>query len=280
MCIKNSKLQSVAIFAVLSLVEVGIALLDIATAREFALSYLYLVPIMVGAWYGGRICGVGIAIFSVVEWFILAGKLVPNADASTIIVGTLIRFVIYVPLAVIVARLRKALIHEKKLARTDALTGAANSRTFHEQTELEVRRASRSSQPLTIAYVDLDNFKDINDQFGHLVGDKVLRIVVDVMRRSIRATDIVARLGGDEFALLLPDTGFDGARTILRKLHVTIQAEMDRRGWPITSSIGAVSFLAPPADVALLIQEADKRLYIAKEKGKNRVEHELISETM
>ena len=98
----------------------------------------------------------------------------------------------------------------------DPLTGALNSRAFTEQLQLEVDRAKRYDHPLSLAYIDLDNFKRVNDSRGHLEGDKVLRCVVTEMRKSVRANDVVGRLGGDEFALLMPETDVAAA-------HATIQ---------------------------------------------------------
>ena len=276
---EHTTIQRVILFVALTLLGVGIALGDLATGRDVSLTHFYLVPITVGAWYAGRTIGIVLVVLSAIECFFVAQIRTSDPYLGAIYWNTITRLVIYLPLAVITARLREALTHEKTLARTDSLTGAANTRTFHEQAELEVQRSTRTSRPLSIAYIDLDNFKYVNDQFGHLVGDEVLRIIVRTMRRNTRATDIVARLGGDEFALLLPETDADGTLTSLRKLQAGVQTEMRRRNWPVTTSIGAVTFRTPPANVATLIQRADKRLYDAKENGKNRIEHEVVEET-
>ena len=274
----RNTIQRAILFLALSLLGVGIALGDLVTGRDVSLAHFYLVPIMIGAWYAGRTVGIALAIFSALECFFVAQARASDPYLASIYWNPLTRLAIYLPLVIITTRLRVALTREKALARTDPLTGAANTRTFHEQAELEVQRSRRTSRPLSIAYIDLDNFKDVNDQFGHLIGDEVLRIIVRTMQKNTRATDIVARLGGDEFALLLPETDAEGTVTSLRKLHAGIQTEMERKGWPVTTSIGAVTFRTPPDNVAALIQRADKRLYDAKENGKNRIEHEVVEE--
>ena len=98
-------------------------------------------------------------------------------------------------------------------SRSDPLTGVANSRVFLELLKREIARARRYKRPLTLAYLDLDNFKSVNDILGHAMGDKVLQTVVSTVNANIRVTDVVGRLGGDEFVLLLPETDMQGARS-------------------------------------------------------------------
>jgi diguanylate cyclase (GGDEF)-like protein len=162
------------------------------------------------------------------------------------------------------------------LARTDPLTGAANARTFYETTAVEAGRARRAGRPLTLAYLDLDNFNQLNDGLGHAAGDQALVHLVAVIRLHLRASDLLARLGGDEFALLLPEAGTDGAVALLARLQEKLAVEMAARGWPVSVSIGVVSYLRPPADVDRMIQRADALMYRAKRRGKGRVEHALV----
>src|SRR5205823_5425701 len=111
----------------------------------------------------------------------------------------------------LVARLHSGILRERLLARTDPLTGAANARTFYEAVAVEAGRACRAARPLTLAYLDLDNFKQLNDRLGHAAGDAALVHVVQATRLNLRPADLLARLGGDEFALLLPETPADHA---------------------------------------------------------------------
>src|SRR5260370_39212914 len=111
----------------------------------------------------------------------------------------------------LVSRLRVGIVRERLLARTDALTGAANGRTFYETAAVEADRARRSGRPLTLAYLDLDNFKQLNDRLGHAAGDAGLQAMVELIHVHIRPAGLLARLGGGEFALLVPDTGRDAA---------------------------------------------------------------------
>jgi diguanylate cyclase (GGDEF)-like protein len=129
----------------------------------------------------------------------------------------------------------------------------------------------------TLAYVDLDGFKGINDRMGHATGDKVLIAVARSMQRSIRDTDLVARIGGDEFALILPNTSKDAACKVLEKLIKTVTRSMRQSHWPITFSVGAVTFLKPPESVDQMIQRADAIMYSVKQSGKDRLRQEEIA---
>ncbi len=160
---------------------------------------------------------------------------------------------------------------EKELARTDALTGLANRRAFYEALRAERSRASRYGRPITLAYVDLDNFKRVNDTLGHAIGDELLVCVADLLRSNLRMSDSVGRLGGDEFALLLPETGPQHAEGLLKKLAAVLNAAMQAQKWPVTFSIGAAAFLDNPPPMEEMIRTADELMYSVKKSGKNRV---------
>jgi diguanylate cyclase (GGDEF)-like protein len=121
--------------------------------------------------------------------------------------------------SLVVSALKGALEREKEVSRTDLLTGLPNRRHFFELVSGEIRRNHRYDEPFSIAYLDIDNFKTVNDLRGHAEGDKLLRLVAAVISAAIRETDIVARLGGDEFALLLPETARESALTALTKVQ-------------------------------------------------------------
>jgi diguanylate cyclase (GGDEF)-like protein len=129
---------------------------------------------------------------------------------------------------------------------------------------------------LTLAYLDLDDFKKLNDQFGHVAGDEALQKVVQTAQQNLRHSDLLARLGGDEFALLLPGQGPEGAAALLGRLQKVVRDDMSKRGWPVTLSVGAITFLRPGWDVHRMIQHVDELMYGAKRQGKGRVEHAVI----
>jgi diguanylate cyclase (GGDEF)-like protein/PAS domain S-box-containing protein len=168
-------------------------------------------------------------------------------------------------------KLRIALENEKNLARLDFLTQIPNRRAFSEILQAETARSRRYKRPLTLAYIDLDHFKQINDQLGHEIGDELLRLIARTIQDNVRATDTISRLGGDEFALLLPETGREEACGVIAKLRTILLEKVGERKWPVTFSIGVATFAKPGESVAQLVKVADDLMYSAKTEGKNRV---------
>ncbi len=162
----------------------------------------------------------------------------------------------------------------KRQAITDELTQLANRRRFTETLAVEVRRAERFGDPLALVLADLDDFKLINDQYGHQAGDEVLRRFSDVLRENVRDFDLPVRYGGEEFAVLLPETGLDGAEQLARRLqNALLRLRLPEIGGdkpPVTASFGVAAFPAARSAEELL-SAADGALYRAKAAGKNRV---------
>ena len=175
----------------------------------------------------------------------------------------------FVLVALLVGRIGDRLGVERELSRKDNLTSLPNRRAFYELAEVLMAGARRSKRPFTLAYLDLDDFKVVNDQHGHHQGDRALRRAADVIRSATRSSDVVARLGGDEFVVYLPDTDPDAAQPMLERLRESLSTRQD--GWPITASIGAVSFLEPPATLEEAVHDVDALMFRAKRAGKNRV---------
>jgi diguanylate cyclase (GGDEF)-like protein len=170
------------------------------------------------------------------------------------------------------------LARDARSSGTDDLTNLANRRAFTEAAAAELVRARRSGRPLAVALVDLDDFKRINDTFGHATGDRILCDVADVLREHFREVDLPCRLGGEEFAVLLPETELAGAREAAERF-VTALAEGefgDGRIGPngITASAGVAA--AADLEIEVLLESADRALYRAKKHGKNQVQVETL----
>jgi diguanylate cyclase (GGDEF)-like protein len=258
------------------LLVASIALLDLRTESRLSFGLFYLIPVAACAWWAGFSPGVLVALAGAVAW--QAVDYLENPQAALAMAGWngVVRFGTLVLVASLVSRLRVAIVRERRLARTDPLTGAANGRTFYETAAVEAERARRSGRPLTLAYLDLDNFKQLNDRLGHATGDAALQAVVELIQRNVRPSDLLARLGGDEFALLLPETGAEGAVASLNRVHGQVAREMAQKGWAVAMSIGAATFPQPPKDVDHMIQRVDALMYAAKRKGKGRIEHAVV----
>jgi diguanylate cyclase (GGDEF)-like protein len=172
--------------------------------------------------------------------------------------------------------LQNAHLHRltRQLASTDELTQLANRRHFDEALGSEVVRAERFRDPVAVVVADLDNFKDVNDRYGHDVGDLVLRAFASVIREKVRDVDLPARYGGEEFTVLLPATGAEGGRQLAERLRVAVEelsiSVGDGRTVRVTSSFGVASFPEERSGAALM-RAADRALYRAKAAGKNTV---------
>lgn len=166
----------------------------------------------------------------------------------------------------------------QKEANTDPLTELSNRRPFLKNLEAEFARAKRYKHPLTVAMVDLDHFKRVNDDYGHDAGDRVLRAVSAMLISEFRTIDHVGRLGGEEFAILLPETDLSGAKTACLRLLAAIEAAIipvEGKAISITASIGLAKASSKTLDGAGLLKRADGLLYQAKSQGRNMVMAEI-----
>jgi diguanylate cyclase (GGDEF)-like protein len=248
-----------------------LGIMDQLTGHQSSFALLYLIPVALAAWFMGEISGVITAAASTITWM-LADAAGGEAQREFLL-NVAVRFSFFLIVALLLTRLNRTLRVEKRLARTDHVTGAVNARFFTELTQMEIRRFARYRRVFTVAYIDLDNFKAINDRFGHLTGDLVLRSVTHILGSCLRDTDVVARLGGDEFAVLLPETDESAARAVLSQINNHLLAEMHKHRWPVTFSIGVVSFHTVPPTVNELIQTADELMYSIKTDGKNKIRY-------
>lgn len=172
-------------------------------------------------------------------------------------------------------RLSQELQHARTLSLTDELTGLPNRRAFLQRIEEEIGRVKRHPSPLTLAIIDIDHFKQINDVYGHAIGDVVLRAYASCIQSAFRRHDHVARFGGEEFVVLLPNTTIEGAIKALTKIHTgiashAVQTASGTLSLP-TFSAGVASYRAEQS-VAEFIERADRALYRAKQSGRNRIE--------
>jgi diguanylate cyclase (GGDEF)-like protein len=166
-------------------------------------------------------------------------------------------------------------LRHKTAAMIDPLTGLLNRRAFLADAEALLRRQIARDCPIGVLLIDLDHFKSINDRFGHAVGDKILQIFAKTTRASLRQTDLIGRLGGEEFTVVLADAGRDNAFLVadrLRKAFAADAAVLDGQILHATASIGVSVIVDPSQDLAQLITLADQALYLAKARGRNRVE--------
>lgn len=255
---------------------VAVGVLDHAMGIELRIYPLYVVPVALLSWRTGLRAGLFMSLLATATWAgsnFLAGLSLPAWAWMFNGTAHLAAFAVVVSLVVFLQRSKAA---ERRLARVDPLTGLLNVRAFYEVASAEFERQRRYPHATTLAIIDLDNFKEVNDRFGHQTGDQALLLVATTFRAATRATDVLARLGGDEFALLLPETDLEGACQILQRVQTTVTQAMAANSWPVSCSVGAVTFDAPPARVDTVVSAADRLMYGVKETGKSAVRLDLF----
>ncbi len=267
----NSILIVIAFF-----ILAGVGILNYLAGPDLSSWIFYLIPIFLVTWRIGKWMGVLMSTFSALIW-----SIAEHASGATYLDNTIpywnciARLSYFLILTFVLSALKSAIEKEKELSRVDFLTGVGNGRYFIELADMEINRARRYEHPLTVAYIDLDNFKAINDRFGHSTGDYLLRLVANTIKNNIRVTDTVSRVGGDEFAILLPETGTELGEAITHKIQKINLELMQKNGWPVTFSIGVVTFISPPSTVDEILKKSDNLMYSAKKSGKNRINYEV-----
>ena len=262
------------IFVVGLLLVILLGVADYLNGPDVSFLIFYAVPVFVAAWYAGRRAGLWMCAASGLAW--LVGAYATTGHFSSPVIAywnAAVRLGFIVILAHLVASFKISLEHERELARTDYLTGALNGRSFGELAGAEINRARRHSHPFTVAFMDVDDFKLVNDRHGHSAGDRLLKAVADSIRQTVRAVDSVARLGGDEFAVLMPETGKAAAQVVIRRVRRQLLEAARSQGLPVTFSIGVVTWDTPPASVDEMLRAADELMYAAKRLGKGIIRH-------
>ena len=159
---------------------------------------------------------------------------------------------------------------------TDWLTGAQNARFFYRMLEIEMSRAQRKNIPFSLAYIDLDNFKNVNDTLGHSTGDQLLKEFSEIVFQNMRTADVFARIGGDEFAILIPESTFQESDAVMARIREKSLESFKIHHWPVTLSMGVITFSSFNRNSVEMIKLTDNLMYRVKKSGKNQIIHETL----
>jgi diguanylate cyclase (GGDEF)-like protein len=244
---------------------ISVSVADYFTHSTYLLEFspFYLVPVSFFSWFIGKRSGIAVAISSVAIGFMVRFR---DAHRAVGYWDALILSALYITATFMIVQLKRLYEREKDLSRIDPLTRIPNRRAFYEAASQAKSVAERTQLPLSISYIDVDNFKSINDRFGHNMGDQVLMLAAATIAGALRPSDVVARMGGDEFAVLLPGANGNDAAGIMRRVEDQLQHTLRQHRWPVKFSIGIASFYPPLASISEMLAHADEAMY-AKKRG-------------
>jgi len=247
----------------------AIAWLDAATGPKVALNVFYLLPVMLVAW---ATASTGYGLLAVLATFLVGPfEAYRNGYAFYSLPVALwnagMRTAVFCIVLLLLAELRRLVARLREQSLTDELTGVANRRAFTLVAGREIERSRRYRHQLSLAFLDIDGLKAVNDRRGHAAGDRVLVSFAGAARTAARSVDIVARLGGDEFVVLMPETDEDAALPLADRLREVCSQAAGAGVEPVTCSVGVVTYEQAPGDVEELLARADALMYEAKAAG-------------
>ena len=261
--------SGVSIAALSFLLVAALGSLDYLTGYELSFSIFYLIPVAIGSWYGGRRLAIAICAVSACTWFVVDYSSGHEYSLALIpLWNAVVRLGFFLIVAYLLQELRANLELQASLAQRDGLTGLMNAATFRHRCRGMFQLAHRHGHALALGYLDLDEFKTVNDRQGHGAGDKVLQAVASALACRLRESDLVARMGGDEFVMLLPETDAAGARVFFAEVHEILRNLAVDNGWPIGFSLGVVVLRSIPGNPEHAIKYADDLMYRVKNAGK------------
>ena len=241
----------------------------VETGRYLSLDVLYCLPIIqvarLAAIHATRssdtqistLVGIVVAFVWTATETIISGQDFPS---YVFLLNTFTRSVVFTVIGRVIIKLWR----EKEYARKDMLTGLANRVELMERLEVEQDRSERSGMPYSLLFIDVDNFKNLNDNHGHQVGDEALKVLGKLLIANFRKADTAARLGGHEFVMLLPNTDERSCDILIKRIEVSTQQAFEKRSWPIAVSIGQTTQIGTTRTVDEVIHLADENMYKAK----------------
>ncbi|MCB1746850.1 MAG: GGDEF domain-containing protein [Gammaproteobacteria bacterium] len=255
----------------LSLVTL-LAVIDYVTGYEATFAQFYFLPVGLVTYYAAARVGLPVALAATCAWA-WVDYFSGHAYSHPLIFAWNVaaRFAMFAIVVWLTDSVRSGLERERRDARADFLTGLPNGRAFDERVRAEIAGAARYGYVFSVAHIDIDGFKQVNDSYGHAAGDEVLRIVGHILATNLRANDIAARLGGDEFALFLTRVDAAQAYAVAQKIQTALRAAVADHAYPVDFSIGLLTCSEPPQSLNEVLRQVDRLTYAAKASGKGRI---------
>ena len=272
----SSKASRLTLSLVCVALIVGFGLLRVHTQAQFTFASLMLLPVLANAWLVGRAGGWASAVLAALMWG-YADHAIADANETVWIPGlnAFVHLTNYGIVVELVHKVQELLQREANNARVDRLTGLLNRRGFMEAFEDQVKLAHRLEASFSIAFIDLDRFKQLNDTRGHKEGDTALKTVGATLVRSARSTDVIGRLGGDEFCVFAFSESSSDAEIEALRLHTQLTRALQKFA-PVGASIGVAFFEKTNLTASEMIQRADEIMYAVKAAGKGNVRVSVI----
>ncbi len=242
-----------------------VGLVDFVTGVDVRVTALYFLPLAYAGHRLGRPGAAVASLFSVVAWLVAFWGTAPgDVPVYVFVIDFFTQGTAFLVVALLVARLAELLEQARESSRKDALTGLNSRPAFVEQAGVALALCKRHMRPVTLAFIDLDHFKRVNDSAGHARGDRLLQAFGTALAGSLRASDIGARFGGDEFVVLLPETGPDDGPGFCEQLQAKLDAVLGLSGFGVTTSIGVAIDAKATVDLDTLLAHADAQMYDGK----------------
>ena len=246
--------------------------LDLITPYEVRFTVLYLAAIFLMTIAVSRRVRNLIALATIIiSLYVDILNKPTNMTHAIFIWNSIMRLILYIGLPQLLSAYIDSVEREAFFALRDPLTGLYNRKAFYELCEVELQTSRRYNHVFSVAFIDCDNFKYVNDTFGHAVGDILLKTISDILKTTLRSTDITTRIGGDEFIVFFPET--PEVCKVVEKIEKDLKNSMKRNGWPVTFSIGVAIFSNHPTNLDEIITKADNLMYEVKNGGKNGIRY-------
>jgi len=266
LCERTLKSMSLATAFCMAL-AISFLYVEACTGYQIVLLPFLLIPISLATLFSFPMAGYVFCFGCTLASNLMEAKLHPEHFTAFNLLNSFFRLLVVLYIVKLLSLLRESLGKEREAAISDPLTGLANRGRFLDCLEIELADAKRYGHSLSVAYIDLDKFKQVNDNLGHAKGDEVLMEIASALSRAVRAGDLPARLGGDEFAVILPHAGPEAAEAVLKKLGSVLAERMNALSVSTCASVGLLSNCQESSSVDELIEQADALMYKAKKDG-------------